>query len=63
VKICPECKAPIEDDGEGHVDGCRIAEEDLDVLIHTGWRCPLCLRIFNPFIQECKYCNSSLENE
>lgn len=27
-----------------------------DMPIQQGWQCPVCKRIFSPFVMECSYC-------
>lgn len=30
----------------------------MKVLAQQGWQCPLCNRIYGPFVQECYHCNN-----
>lgn len=30
--------------------------------VQQGWQCPLCSRIYGPYVQECYYCNTRETN-
>ena len=32
-----------------------------NTFVQQGWQCPICKRVFAPFISECPYCGDNLK--
>jgi len=63
--ICSICNKDLNK--EMHAFDCPyvgLGNENLamDKVWNTGWKCPVCKKVFSPLTSECKYCNEDKNN-